>query len=209
MNKYIMKLRAAVLGMFLMACGQPEINIQAIDPNIAEAITRAYTSFGQREQYWIYSANDRVQLLEIPEASGDIAVRNGLPLHGYELLLRDPRNQVRLTKITYNNVVSPGENNGHLSYTIQENQNCMRRLNAVDWIQAPTDLEWARERNLLGTSSWITRQFVQYLVVEIDFMRCAPMPQNNNGVVAVEIRIKDHQTGIEYPVRFEKHYLMR
>jgi len=47
------------------------------------------------------------------------------------------------------------------------------------------------------------------LVVEIDFMRCAPMPQNNNGVVAVQIKIKDHQTGIEVPMDFAKPFLIR
>lgn len=49
------------------------------------------------------------------------------------------------------------------------------------------------------------------IAVEIDFLRCAPIPQDNNGIgtVSVQIRIKNHQTGIEVPMAFSKPFLVR
>jgi hypothetical protein len=204
MNKYMMKLTAAVLGMFLMACGQPEINIQTtFNSSIAEAITRVYSksSFEDKLGYWIYSTYDQEQFMKIGVPGDNVSSET----RNYDLL-SDPRNEIRLDRISYpsDSTISLGH-----TYRIPVGQNCIRRLNAIDFARDDYARLVAARDNILTTIDRTTGQRVNMIPVEIDFLRCGPIPQNNNGVIEVQIRIRNHQTGIEVPMAFSKPFMVR
>lgn len=204
MNKSTVTLIAIILGMFLAACGEPDINIQTtFNSSIAEAITRVYSkaSFEDKLGYWIYSTYDQEQFMNITPP-GDIVSPDS---RNYDLL-SDPRNEIRLDRVTY-----PSNDPNYIGHTyrIPVGQNCIRRLNAIDFARDDYGRLIAARHNILTIIDRAADQRINMIPVEIDFLRCAPIVQGNNGIISVQIRIKNHQTGVEVPMEFSKPFLVR